>query len=68
MAKIKIKTNRGAHKRFKVTGTGKIKHHKAYGSHLLTGKSTRRKRTLRKWALVDKRDLKNVRRLLPYLV
>lgn len=64
--KMKIKTNRGAHKRFKVTGTGKIKHFKAYGSHLLTGKSPRRRRNLRKSALVDKRDLKNARRLLPY--
>ncbi len=64
--KLKIKTNRGAHKRFKVTGTGKIKHHKAYGSHLLTGKSKKRKRSLRKAALVDKRDVKNMRRLLPY--
>lgn len=67
MAKMKIKTNRGAHKRFKVTGSGKIKHFKAYGSHLLTGKSAKRKRNLRKSAMVDKKDLQNVRRLLPYL-
>lgn len=66
--KMKIKTNRGARKRFKVTGTGKIMHFKAYGSHLLTGKSAKRKRNLRKPALVHKRDLKNVRRLLPYMV
>ncbi|MGQ9696028.1 MAG: 50S ribosomal protein L35 [Thermodesulfobacteriota bacterium] len=64
--KMKIKTNRGAHKRFKVTGSGKIKHFKAFGSHLLTSKSTKRKRNLRKSALVDKRDLKNVKKLLPY--
>ncbi|MGB9698498.1 MAG: 50S ribosomal protein L35 [Thermodesulfobacteriota bacterium] len=65
--KMKIKTNRGARKRFKVTGTGKIMHYKAYRSHLLTSKSAKRKRNLRQPALVDKRDLKNVRRLLPYM-
>jgi large subunit ribosomal protein L35 len=65
--KIKIKTNRGARKRFKVTGTGKIMHYKAYRSHLLTSKSAKRKRSLRRPTLVDKRDMKNVRRLLPYM-
>lgn len=63
---LKLKSNRGAAKRLKVTGSGKIKHHKACASHLLTGKSTKRKRNLRKSVLVDKRDLANMKRLLPY--
>ena len=63
---LKLKSNRGAAKRFKVTGSGKIKHHKASASHLLTGKSTKRKRNLRKSVLLDKRDVANTRRLLPY--
>jgi large subunit ribosomal protein L35 len=44
----KIKTNRSAAKRFKKTGTGKISYHKAYGSHILSSKSRKRKRSLRK--------------------
>jgi len=63
----KLKSNRGAAKRFEVTGSGRIKRHKAYGSHLLTAKTTKRKRNLRKSGLVDQRDLKNIKRLLPYL-
>ena len=63
----KLKTNRGAAKRFKLTGSGKVKHYKAYASHLLSGKTTKRKRNLRKSVLVDERDVKNVKRLLPYL-
>jgi large subunit ribosomal protein L35 len=63
----KLKSNRGAAKRFKATGTGKIKRYKAFASHLLTSKTTKRKRTLRKSVTVDKRDVKNIRRLLPYL-
>jgi len=63
----KLKSNRGAAKRFKATGTGKIKRYKAFASHLLTSKTTKRKRTLRKSVTVDKRDEKNIRRLLPYL-
>ena len=61
----KIKTNRGAAKRFKRTGTGKIVRNKAYASHILTKKSTKRKRNLRKSGLVNSSDLKNVSRLLP---
>jgi len=64
---LKIRSNRGAGKRFKVTGRGRVKHYKAFASHLLTGKKTKRKRNLRKSVLVDRRDLKNVKRLLPYL-
>jgi large subunit ribosomal protein L35 len=62
----KLKTHRGAAKRFKVTGTGKIRRGKAYHSHILTKKSTKRKRRLRKGDLIHKADLKNVRALLPY--
>jgi large subunit ribosomal protein L35 len=64
---LKLKTNRGAAKRFKKTGSGKVKRYKAYASHLLTGKTTKRKRNLRKSVLVNKRDAKNVKRILPYL-
>jgi len=63
---MKLKTNRGASKRFKMTGTGKVKRSKAYGSHLLSGKTTKRKRRLRKNVMVDKHDSRNVKRLLPY--
>jgi len=62
----KLKTNKGAAKRFRVTGTGKIKYKKAYRSHILTKKSPKRKRSLRKPALISKRDEKNIRRLIPY--
>jgi large subunit ribosomal protein L35 len=63
----KLKTNRGAAKRFKITGKRKIKRYKAYASHLLTSKTTKRKRGLRKSVLVNKRDIKNIMKLLPYL-
>ena len=49
----KIKTNRAAAKRFKKTGTGKLKRNKAYKSHILTKKSTKRKRNLRKATIAD---------------
>ncbi len=64
----KLKTHRGAAKRFKVTGTGKIMRFKAYKSHLLTGKSSKRTRGLRKSALVSEVQFDNVRKLLPYQV
>jgi large subunit ribosomal protein L35 len=60
----KIKTNRGAAKRFKKTGGGKFKRSKAYRGHLLSKKSAKRKRSLRKSGLVDKADKDKVRRLL----
>lgn len=60
----KQKTNRSAAKRFKKTGTGKIKRRKAYTSHILTKKSPKRKRNLRKPTLVSSADKKRVRRLL----
>ena len=64
---LKLKTNRGAAKRLKVTGSGKVKRYKAFASHLLTSKTTKRKRNLRKSVLVDRRDVKNLKRLIPYL-
>jgi large subunit ribosomal protein L35 len=60
----KMKTNRGAAKRLRKTGTGKIRRHKAYKSHILTKKSQKRKRRLRKGTLVDKADEKRMKRLL----
>ena len=63
----KIKTNRGAAKRFRTTGTGKIRRNKAYTSHILTKKSTKRKRDLRKATLVHAADVKNIKCMIPYL-
>ncbi len=63
----KMKTNRGAAKRFKVTGTGKVVRSKAYSSHILTKKSTKRKRNLRKSGLVDDTNIKGIKQILPYL-
>ena len=63
----KIKTNRGAAKRFRKTGTGKIRRNKAFTSHILTKKSTKRKRDLRQATLVDKSDAKNISCLIPYM-
>jgi large subunit ribosomal protein L35 len=62
----KMKTNRGAAKRFKLTGSGKIKRNKAYSSHILTKKSTKRKRGLRQGDIVDASDHKGIKRILPY--
>ncbi|MCK5227517.1 MAG: 50S ribosomal protein L35 [Desulfobulbaceae bacterium] len=63
----KMKTNRGAAKRFKATGTGKIVRNKAYASHILTKKSTKRKRNLRQSDILDETNVKAIKRLLPYL-
>jgi large subunit ribosomal protein L35 len=60
----KIKTNRGAAKRFRLTGTGKIRRQKAYSSHILTKKSTKRKRKLRKLTVAAKADAGRIRRML----
>ena len=62
----KMKTSRSAAKRFKVTGTGKLKRAKAYKSHILTKKSTKRKRNLRQAAITDATNVKNMK-ILPYL-
>jgi large subunit ribosomal protein L35 len=60
----KVKTNSSAKKRFKVTGTGKITHQKGYKRHILTKKSKKRKRNLRKDGIVSKANLDFVKRLL----
>ncbi len=60
----KMKTNSGAKKRFSLTGTGKIKRKHAFKSHILTKKSTKRKRNLTYFGQVDKADIKNVKLLL----
>jgi large subunit ribosomal protein L35 len=60
----KLKTNSGAKKRFKLTGTGKIKRKHAFKNHILTKKSTKRKRHLVKMALVHPSDEKRIRELL----
>lgn len=62
----KVKTNRGAAKRFKLTKSGKVKRSKAYASHILTSKTTKRKRKLRKSSVIAKVEQRNVRRLIPY--
>ena len=61
----KIKSNRSAAKRFKKTGTGKVKFSKSHASHILTKKTTKRKRSLRKSQLADKSNMKELRLLLP---
>ena len=63
----KQKTRRGAAKRFKMTGTGKVKRRHGYLRHILTSKTSKQKRRLRKPALVDKSNEKAIKRLLPYL-
>lgn len=60
----KVKTNSSAKKRFKITGTGKITHQKAFKRHILTKKSTKRKRNMRKMGEVSKANLDFVKRLL----
>ena len=63
----KMKTSRAAAKRFKKTGTGQLKRMKAYKSHILTKKTAKRKRNLRKSALVDSTNVKNMKKILPYM-
>lgn len=62
----KMKTHSGAAKRFSVNGSGRIKRKKAYHSHILTKKSTKRKRNLRMGAMVHKADEKRMQRLLGF--
>lgn len=62
----KIKTHRGARKRFSVTATGKIKRGHSHARHILTKKSTKRKRNLDLVGLVSKSDKARVRMMLPY--
>ena len=63
----KMKTSRAAAKRFKTTGTGKLVRNKAYKSHILTKKSTKRKRNLRKDFVTDATNSKVMKKILPYL-
>jgi large subunit ribosomal protein L35 len=62
----KMKTHRGAAKRFKKTGSGKLKRSHAYTSHLFANKSTKQKRKLRKSAIVHSGDFKRIRAMLTY--
>lgn len=61
----KIKTNRSAAKRFRKTGSGKFVFSKSHHNHILTKKSTKRKRSLRQPQLIRPSDMREVRRLLP---
>lgn len=63
----KFKSNSGAKKRVRLTGTGRLKRKKAFHSHILTKKSPKRKRNLRKATLVHSADEKNIKMLVPYL-
>ena len=63
----KMKTSRAAAKRFKVAGTGKLKRNKAYKRHILTKKTTKTKRNLRKPAMTDQTNVKNMKKILPYM-
>ena len=62
----KMKTNRAAAKRFKKTGTGKVKRYKAYKSHILTKKTRKRKRGLRQSTLASTADMNRIGIMLPY--
>jgi len=66
MPKIKMKSNSGAKKRFRFTATGKVKHKRAFRSHILTKKSTKRKRHLRGSGIISASDTAKVVRMLPY--
>lgn len=61
----KIKTNRAAAKRFKKTGTGKLVYSKSCASHILTKKSRKRKRSLRKARIIDKTNMRALRLMMP---
>ena len=63
----KMKTSRSAAKRFKLTGTGKLKRNKAYKRHILTKKTRKTKRNLRKPAMVDATNIKTMKKILPYV-
>ncbi|MDD5722102.1 MAG: 50S ribosomal protein L35 [Syntrophales bacterium] len=63
----KMKTRRGAAKRFSLTAKGKIKRNKAFASHILTKKTSKRKRSLRKSGLLHKSDVAGIKRLIPYM-
>ena len=62
----KMKTRKSAAKRFKTTGSGKLKRNKAFGRHLMTSKTSKRKRSLRKSGLVSSTEARRVRIMLPH--
>jgi large subunit ribosomal protein L35 len=62
----KLKTNRGAAKRFKRTASGKIKVKRAFARHILTSKSANRKRHLRTSKFIESSDVKGIKKLIPY--
>ncbi len=62
----KLKTHSGAAKRFKKTGTGKVKRGHAFIRHILTSKTTKKKRKLDQSAVLDKADQKKIKRMIPY--
>jgi len=62
----KLKTHRASAKRFRITKSGKVKAKKAYRSHILTSKSPKRKRQLRKDVIISKTQAKNIKKALPY--
>ena len=63
----KLKTKKAVSKRFKVTGSGQLKRHKANTQHILGKKSTKRKRNLRQATLADATNVKSMKKILPYL-
>ncbi len=63
----KLKTKKAAAKRFKKTGTGELKRMKAYKSHILTKKTAKRKRNLRKATLTDSTNIKTMKKIMPYI-
>ena len=63
----KLKTNRSAAKRLKVSGKGKLKRNKAYKRHILTKKTTKNKRNLRKAVITDATNVSNMKKICPYL-
>jgi len=63
---LKLKTHSASKKRFKITGTGKVKRYKAFKGHILAKKSTKRKRNLRKSAMTSSANTATVKKLIPY--
>ena len=63
---MKLKTHKGASKRFKITGTGKVKRHHSFARHILTKKAAGLKRKLSKATIADPADTPKIRRMLPY--
>ena len=62
----KLKTHSASKKRFKITGSGKVKRTNAYKNHILTKKSTKRKRNLRKGDIASAADASTIKKMLPY--